>query len=136
MTTFTLQSLFHGVSSFFTHPTSFYQLHFQGPEFVAADGTKGQMFWFNVLSFYTTGFGITDTMFTNLKLRVDVDIAPTHDIPGSFVVEFQEEGSTSGIFHFGIWRGTWTTILNAGHHFIILLESEIDLDQSTVAILN
>lgn len=115
--------------------TSFYQFDCRGVTFTNPnDGTMEQLFWFSVLSFYANPPGAL-TVSGSRKYKVDLDQAPNGGSPGVFQVEFQYQ-TTDGLFHYGIWSGTWTVQSGFRSVHPRIETGTLQFDSSTVAILD
>lgn len=137
--TYTLLTAFTCDASYTRPLYTFYEFTCRGPIFTNTD-TKAtvQLFWFSALGFYLIQNPGNTLINGPRKSNVVANQAPTKSTPGTFQVQFQIQ-TPDGLFHYGIWSGNWTveTSPRTGAQFPhILAGSIIQLDQSTVAILN
>lgn len=133
--TYTLAANFAGDYSNTRPLTSFYQFECRGPIFRMPDETQVQLFWFNALSFYIIQNDIA--LIGARKSNVVQNTPPDKQDAGLFQVQFQIQ-TADGLFHYGVWGGNWdveTSRLGFPRP-LILAGSTLQIDQSTVAILN
>lgn len=132
--TYTLGNDFRGDVSTTRPLTSFYQFDCRGPIFRMPDQTEAQLFWFNALAFYVIQNDVT--IIGANKSNAVQNTPPDNKNPGIFQVQFQIQ-TADGLYHFGVWSGNWDVETSrVGPRPLILAGSTLQLDQSTVAILN